>query len=117
MFRSCYAHVRQINPLLPFFDIFSGTHVRPSVQVATLLAGNVTFVQCFTLFPAPRGKLGCYNTHPYGPGVSLEDFPKLVSIINNRYGSLTNAIAGSQSPLISVLDGKYPGMGMQGRGY
>ena len=28
----------QINPLLPFFDIFSVTHVRPGVQVATPLA-------------------------------------------------------------------------------
>ena len=30
-------HVLQINPLLPLFDIFSGTHVRPCVQVATPL--------------------------------------------------------------------------------
>ena len=29
----------QINPLLPSFDIFSGTHVRPCVQVATRLIG------------------------------------------------------------------------------
>ena len=36
MFSFCYAHVLQINPLLPF-DIFSGTHVRPCVQVATPL--------------------------------------------------------------------------------
>ena len=77
---------------------------------------NICTVLHFKLFLVPRGKLGCYNTHPYGPGVSLEEFPKLVSMINNRYGSLTDAIAGSQSPLISVLDGKYPGMGMKEEG-
>ena len=48
--------------------------------------------------------------------MSLEDFPKLVSIINNRYGSLTNAIAGTQGPLIPVLHGKYPEMGMKEEG-
>ena len=37
MFSFFYAHVLQINPLLPFFNIFSGTHVRPCVQVATPL--------------------------------------------------------------------------------
>ena len=37
MFSFCYAHVLQINPLLPSFDNFSGTHVRPCVQVATPL--------------------------------------------------------------------------------
>ena len=95
MFRSCYAHVLQISPLLPFFDIFSGTHVRPCVQVATPLAGNVTFVVFYT-FPCPSGETWLLQY--------------------NRYGSLTNAIAGSQSPLISVLDGKYPGMGMKEEG-
>ena len=42
MFSFCYAHVLQINPLLPFFDIFSGTQVRPRVQVATPLLLQVT---------------------------------------------------------------------------
>ena len=37
MFSFFYARVLQINPLLPFFDIFSGTYVRPCVQVATPL--------------------------------------------------------------------------------
>ena len=37
MFSFFYARVQQINPLLPFFNIFSGTHVRPCVQVATPL--------------------------------------------------------------------------------
>ena len=37
MFSFFYAHVLQINPLLPFVNIFSGTHVRPCVQVATPL--------------------------------------------------------------------------------
>ena len=37
MFSCCYAHVLQINPLLPFFHIFSGTHVHPCVQAATPL--------------------------------------------------------------------------------
>ena len=36
-FSFCYAHVLHINPLLLSFDIFSGTHVRPCVQVATPL--------------------------------------------------------------------------------
>ena len=36
MFSFCYAP-----PLLPFFDIFSGTHVRPCVQVATPLVTDV----------------------------------------------------------------------------
>ena len=77
---------------------------------------NICTMLHFKLFPAPRGKLGCYNTHPYGRGVSLVDFPKLVFIINNRDGSLTNATASSQSPLISVLDGKNLGMGMKEEG-
>ena len=34
MFCFFYVHVLQINPLLTFFNIFSGTHVRPCVQVA-----------------------------------------------------------------------------------
>ena len=38
MLSFCYAHVLQINPLLPFLDIFSVTHVRPCVQVATPLS-------------------------------------------------------------------------------
>ena len=43
MFSFFYAHVLQINPLLPFFNIFSGTHVRPCVQVATPLVFHRNF--------------------------------------------------------------------------
>ena len=40
MFSFFFAHGLQINPLLPFFNTFSGTHVRPCVQVATPLENN-----------------------------------------------------------------------------
>ena len=40
MFSFCHVHVLQINSLLPFFDVSSGTHLRPCVQVATPLVGR-----------------------------------------------------------------------------
>ena len=49
MFSFPYAHVLQINPLLPLFNIFSGTRVRPCIQVATPLMGNQLISHWFLL--------------------------------------------------------------------
>ena len=63
------------------------------------IAGNGTFVQCYILnFSLPLGgNLAVTIPTPMVPvSGSLEDFSKLVSIINNRYGTLKGAIAAAR---------------------
>ena len=60
---------------------------------------NICTVLHFKLFLAPRKKLNLAVTTPtliVPVSGSLEDFPKLVSVINNRYGSLKGAIAAAR---------------------